>query len=148
MAGSCQCGNEPSGSTKHGGISWLAENLLVSHEGLCFMELLSYSHTESNSINTCLFLKFIMSVRGGRFDYSPRASKTPWCVTVSPIPRYISRMAASFELYQLKFCLQIRFVWAFASLLRRLIQVCPSVARRTQNRSRIFARLHSGLREF
>jgi len=30
---------EPSGSMKNGGIVWLAERLLASQEGVCFMEL-------------------------------------------------------------------------------------------------------------
>ena len=38
MAGSCECGNEYSGSI-NAGISWLAEYLLASQEGLCCMEL-------------------------------------------------------------------------------------------------------------
>jgi hypothetical protein len=37
MAGTCECGNEPSGSVKCG-ISWLAENQLASQEVLCYME--------------------------------------------------------------------------------------------------------------
>ena len=39
VAGSCECGNEHSGS-KNAGISWLAEYLLVSQEGLRSMEIL------------------------------------------------------------------------------------------------------------
>ena len=38
MAGTCDCGNELSGSIKRGGISWRAENLLASQEGLYSME--------------------------------------------------------------------------------------------------------------
>ena len=38
MVGACDCGNETSGSIKCGGISCLAENRLVSKEGLCSME--------------------------------------------------------------------------------------------------------------
>ena len=38
MAGTGECGNEPSGSVKCGGISWLAGNQLASQEGLCSME--------------------------------------------------------------------------------------------------------------
>ena len=34
MAGSCKCGNETSGSIICGGISWEAENLSASPEGL------------------------------------------------------------------------------------------------------------------
>jgi hypothetical protein len=41
VAGSCECGNEPSGFIKRG-ISLLAEDLLASQEGLCSMELVSY----------------------------------------------------------------------------------------------------------
>jgi hypothetical protein len=38
VAGSCECGNEPSGSIKRGE---LADDLLASQEGLCSMELFS-----------------------------------------------------------------------------------------------------------
>jgi hypothetical protein len=38
FAGTCECGNEPSGSIKRGGISGLAAKLLASEEGLCSME--------------------------------------------------------------------------------------------------------------
>jgi hypothetical protein len=38
IAGACECGEEPSGSTKRRGISWLAANQLASQEGLCFMQ--------------------------------------------------------------------------------------------------------------
>jgi len=37
VAGTCECGNEPSNSMKCGGISWLDENRLASQEGLCPM---------------------------------------------------------------------------------------------------------------
>ena len=36
MAGSCECGNEPSGSIKCG--EFLVENRLASQEGLCSMQ--------------------------------------------------------------------------------------------------------------
>ena len=36
--GTCRGGNELSGFHKMWGISWLAEDALVSHEGLCSME--------------------------------------------------------------------------------------------------------------
>ena len=39
MAGCCECGNEHSDSI-NAGISWLAECLLASQEGICSMELL------------------------------------------------------------------------------------------------------------
>ena len=40
MAGSCECGNEPSRSIKYEEISWLAsEDMLASQEGLCYMAL-------------------------------------------------------------------------------------------------------------
>jgi hypothetical protein len=39
MTGSCECGNEPSGYIKCGGISWKAAELLAFQEGLCCMEL-------------------------------------------------------------------------------------------------------------
>jgi hypothetical protein len=39
LAGSCGHGNEPLGSIKGGESLWLAEWLLASQEGLCFMEL-------------------------------------------------------------------------------------------------------------
>jgi hypothetical protein len=38
MVSCCECGNEPSGSIKFVGISWLAEGLLGSQEGLCLVE--------------------------------------------------------------------------------------------------------------
>jgi hypothetical protein len=44
-AGSCECGNELSGSIKFGEISWLAKNLLDSQEGLSSIELLSQNCT-------------------------------------------------------------------------------------------------------
>jgi len=37
-AGTCECGNEPLSSIKCGEFFRLAENLLVSQEGLCYME--------------------------------------------------------------------------------------------------------------
>ena len=38
MAGTCECGNEPSGYTKRGEfLDWL-QNQLASEEGLCCME--------------------------------------------------------------------------------------------------------------
>lgn len=39
MAGCCEQGNEPSGFIKSGKISKLSEDLLTSHEGCFFMEL-------------------------------------------------------------------------------------------------------------
>jgi hypothetical protein len=39
VAGSCEHGNQPSGSIKRRGISWLAERLSASQEGLCSIEL-------------------------------------------------------------------------------------------------------------
>jgi hypothetical protein len=39
VAGSCECGNEPSDSVKCGEFLELAEKLLASQEGLCSMEL-------------------------------------------------------------------------------------------------------------
>jgi len=42
MAGTCECGNESSGSIKWGGgLSCLAEKRLASQQGLCCMELVS-----------------------------------------------------------------------------------------------------------
>jgi hypothetical protein len=41
MADRCECGNEPSGSLKCGGISWLAEALLRSQAGRCSVELIT-----------------------------------------------------------------------------------------------------------
>jgi hypothetical protein len=41
VTGTCECGNEPLGSIKCGGISWLAEDLSAFQEGLCSMELAS-----------------------------------------------------------------------------------------------------------
>jgi hypothetical protein len=38
MAGSCECGNEHWGSI-NAGISWVAEYLLASQEGICYVEL-------------------------------------------------------------------------------------------------------------
>jgi hypothetical protein len=38
VAGTCECGNEPSGSYKILRIYWLVENRLASHDGLCSME--------------------------------------------------------------------------------------------------------------
>jgi hypothetical protein len=40
MAGSCECGNEPSGSIKCGEF---LDDLLASQEGLWSMELVSYN---------------------------------------------------------------------------------------------------------
>jgi hypothetical protein len=37
VAGTCECGNEPSDSVKLRGIAWLADDRLAS-EGLCSME--------------------------------------------------------------------------------------------------------------
>jgi hypothetical protein len=37
VAGSCECGNEPSSSIKMRGISRLAEDLLASNKSLCTM---------------------------------------------------------------------------------------------------------------
>jgi hypothetical protein len=64
MVGCCEHGNEPSGSIKGGGISWQAEWLSASQEGLCSMELvislgydLSEKHTASQlqrSVGLCL----------------------------------------------------------------------------------------------
>jgi hypothetical protein len=39
VAGCCECGNEPFGFQKMQGISWLAEELLASREGLRWMDL-------------------------------------------------------------------------------------------------------------
>ena len=41
MAGTCECGNEPSGFIKCGEFLVLAENRLASQEGLCCMERVS-----------------------------------------------------------------------------------------------------------
>ena len=41
VAGSCESGNELSGSIKCGGISRLAVDLSASKEGTCFMELIN-----------------------------------------------------------------------------------------------------------
>jgi hypothetical protein len=41
VVGSCECGNEPSGSRKIRGISWLTEDLLTCQEGLCYMDLVT-----------------------------------------------------------------------------------------------------------
>ena len=41
VAGTCECDNEPSSYIKCRGIAGLAEKLLATHEGLCFMELVS-----------------------------------------------------------------------------------------------------------
>jgi len=38
VTGTCEYGNEPSGSKKMLGITWLAANLLASQDGHCFME--------------------------------------------------------------------------------------------------------------
>jgi hypothetical protein len=38
VAGSFECGNEPSGSIKWGGIYWVDEDLLAFQEGFCSME--------------------------------------------------------------------------------------------------------------
>jgi hypothetical protein len=40
LGGCCECGNEPSNS-KMQGISWVAENVLASQEGLCSIQLVS-----------------------------------------------------------------------------------------------------------
>jgi hypothetical protein len=41
VVGSCECGNETLGWIKCGDLFGLAENLLVSQEGLCYMELVN-----------------------------------------------------------------------------------------------------------
>jgi hypothetical protein len=41
VAGRCECGNDPLGSTKMRGVSRLGEDLLTPQEGLCPMELVS-----------------------------------------------------------------------------------------------------------
>jgi len=46
VAGTCECGNEPSGSIKQGGISWLAKNRLASQDGLSSMEWESKKETK------------------------------------------------------------------------------------------------------
>jgi hypothetical protein len=38
VAGTCECGNEPSGSIKCGGIAGLSAHRLASQEGLCSVE--------------------------------------------------------------------------------------------------------------
>ena len=38
MTGSCECDNEPLGSIKCGGISWVAEYQLASQEDFCWMD--------------------------------------------------------------------------------------------------------------
>ena len=38
VAGTCECGNEPSGSAKCGGFLDQLKNQLASQEGLCCME--------------------------------------------------------------------------------------------------------------
>ena len=58
VAGCCECGDEPSGSTKVRGIPWLAEHLLFSEEGLCSMNLVSYTfHVDpSNNLRGSSFV--------------------------------------------------------------------------------------------
>jgi hypothetical protein len=54
MAGSCECGNEPSGSIKCEKVR-VAEDLLAPQEGLCSMELVISFTTHigmHNKINT------------------------------------------------------------------------------------------------
>jgi hypothetical protein len=41
MADSCEHGNEPSRFHKRQGIFWLAEQLLLFQQGLCFMNIVS-----------------------------------------------------------------------------------------------------------
>jgi hypothetical protein len=43
VAESCEHGNEPSGSIKRQGISWLAELLLASQVGLCSIEFVYWN---------------------------------------------------------------------------------------------------------
>jgi hypothetical protein len=41
VVGCCECGNETPVFIKCQEISWLADDLLASQEGLCFVELVS-----------------------------------------------------------------------------------------------------------
>jgi hypothetical protein len=56
VAGVCECPNETSGSIKCGGISWLAEKLLPSQEGLYSME--SVRSQLLTDIKTCIAMYF------------------------------------------------------------------------------------------
>jgi hypothetical protein len=59
VAGCCECGDEPSGSTKVRGIPWLAEHLLFAAEVLCSMDLVSYTVLvyPSNNVRGSPFVK-------------------------------------------------------------------------------------------
>jgi hypothetical protein len=46
MVGICKCGNEPSGSIKCGGISWIVEGLSASQGGLYCMELVNFDFNQ------------------------------------------------------------------------------------------------------
>jgi hypothetical protein len=50
VAGSCEHGNEPSGSIKFGEFLDYLSLLLASQEGLCSMELVSCSVMDGNSM--------------------------------------------------------------------------------------------------
>jgi hypothetical protein len=58
VAGSCEDGNEPSGSIKMLGNFSVAERLAASQEGLRSMELVSYS-----CVSYCIILKGKYTVR-------------------------------------------------------------------------------------
>ena len=93
MAGSCECGNEPSGSIKCGEFVGVAEDLLASQGGLCSKELVSYvrvcreesSKTAEVSVGVCLSMsihqletcpvKLDHDVKHKKEDFS---LSTPW----------------------------------------------------------------------
>ena len=54
MAGVCEFGCETSGSIKMRRISWLAEDLLASQQGLCSMELVAIEHLSFNKFQDIL----------------------------------------------------------------------------------------------
>ena len=53
VASSCKHGNEPSGSIKYGGISWLTENRLASQEGPKLCGVSKYCYAECLVGATC-----------------------------------------------------------------------------------------------
>ena len=50
VAAPCECGNEPSGSNKMQGISWLAKDMLASQGLFLHEDLLNYNQQLSKAI--------------------------------------------------------------------------------------------------
>ena len=59
MAGSCECGNEPSGSVKRREFLGMPGDPLASQEGLCSMELVIY-------VCVCVYIYIYIAGPSGR----------------------------------------------------------------------------------